>query len=399
MSNFKEQPNVLIPEQESKSLPPLTQTTEQESSEEPFVFVTRKKKGCKQRKSFSSPSSLSQPSLFRTPFDNDINESTRESSNMPGWRGKKPPTIKKNSQRSRIAGFRGMESERTIDWGLTMMESRITTLKQSRFYQAFQELVELTLIPSCRKQRRKSASDEPWDRPLATQIANEEHINSKNHCKTVSDNENDESLSMDYFGEAQGTGINPMDSQIQNNSILEMVFYGIGSIENSRNSQFQLALGICLKEILQVTGAISIFDPIMTEYDKELVEKLGLQVLKVNDQAKKVIKTRTLLYMPHCPKGLYSHVLESNWERERLNNMVILGNRFTMYDESPSFKQLAKQAPFILPALSIAQISPFPDVKFEDNTIFNDLAFHIFPTSETVPEVSLLDQEPDPEIL
>jgi len=36
-------------------------------------------------------------------------------------------------------------------------------------------------------------------------------------------------------------------------AITDMVFYGIGSVELSRNSQFQLALGVCLKEILQVT--------------------------------------------------------------------------------------------------------------------------------------------------
>jgi hypothetical protein len=35
-------------------------------------------------------------------------------------------------------------------------------------------------------------------------------------------------------------------------AITDMVFYGIGSIESSRNSQFQMALGLCLKEILQV---------------------------------------------------------------------------------------------------------------------------------------------------
>lgn len=71
----------------------------------------------------------------------------------------------------------------------------------------------------------------------------------------------------------------------------------------------------------------------MTEYDQRLVEKLGMSVLKINDQAKQVVEARTLLYMPHCPKGLYSHVLEINWTREQLDRLVILGNRFTMYDE------------------------------------------------------------------
>ncbi|KAF9943639.1 hypothetical protein BGZ65_000578, partial [Modicella reniformis] len=37
----------------------------------------------------------------------------------------------------------------------------------------------------------------------------------------------------------------------QHRPVIDMIFYGIGSIESSRNSQFQLALGLCLREILQ----------------------------------------------------------------------------------------------------------------------------------------------------
>ncbi|KAF9111553.1 hypothetical protein BGX27_004775 [Mortierella sp. AM989] len=170
---------------------------------------------------------------------------------------------------------------------------------------------------------------------------------------------------------------------------------GESSIEASRNSQFQLALGLCLKEILQITGTITISDPIMTEFDKQLAEKLGLKVLEEKDKTSQQVKARTLLYMPHCPKGLYSQVLETNWSRKQLDNLVILGNRFTMYDE----RQFAKQAPFILPALSIALVSPLPQVKFEDNTIFNDLAIHCFPPDRIIPEVDLADREKDPECL
>ncbi|KAF9584121.1 hypothetical protein BGW38_007510 [Lunasporangiospora selenospora] len=182
--------------------------------------------------------------------------------------------------------------------------------------------------------------------------------------------------------------------------IEDIICYGIGSIESSRNSQFQLALGICLKEALQVKGTLSIFDPIMTDLDKELAEKLGCRVLEQNDQSYVGIKTRTLFYMPHCPKGLYSQILESNWTSECLSRIVIIGNRFTMYDESPLFRQIERQAPFILPALSIASVSPFPVEKFEDNTVFNDLAIHTFsPKTADLPAVSLEDREQDPEML
>ncbi|KAF9427086.1 sensitivity to red-light reduced protein [Podila epigama] len=137
----------------------------------------------------------------------------------------------------------------------------------------------------------------------------------------------------------------------------------------------------------------------MTDYDQRLAERLGIEVIKVNEQARQPILHRTLLYMPHCPKGLYSHVLETNWTREQLDKVLILGNRFTMYDENPSFKHYVKQAPFILPALSIAKVTPFPAVKFEDNTVFNDLAFHCFPSELPLPVVDLQGREQDPEML
>ncbi|KAF9183636.1 hypothetical protein BGZ51_000958 [Haplosporangium sp. Z 767] len=181
---------------------------------------------------------------------------------------------------------------------------------------------------------------------------------------------------------------------------IDMVCYGIGSVESSRASQFQLALALCLKDMLQIPGSISIYDPAMTEYDRKLVTELGMNALTTNDQTNQPIEARTLFYMPHCPKGLYSHVLETNWTRKRLDQLVILGNRFSMYDESPSFRQIAKQAPFIFPALTIAQVTLLPRTKFEDNTVFNDLAFHVFsPTSDILPIVDLHDREEDPELL
>jgi len=66
---------------------------------------------------------------------------------------------------------------------------------------------------------------------------------------------------------------------------------------------------------------------------------------------------------------------------------------------SPSFKQQAKQAPFILPALSIAKVSDLPTIKFEDDRAFNDLAFHLFPSRLELPMVDLQDREDDPEFV
>ncbi|KAG0021910.1 sensitivity to red-light reduced protein [Entomortierella chlamydospora] len=338
--------------------------------EEPFVFVSRRKNGCKH-----GNSGAGNPSLQTLKTPKEIKGIMQNgNSDLPGWTSKKPGKIRKNSQRAKMLGLRGIDQEeKSIEWGMSMMEDRVMTLKQSKFYQTFQELVQLTLCPPCKIQEHTKNM---------TLSAPPSSINS---AKVP--------LESSTKIEPEGSNVNELknDGPVRDDSIKDMIFYGIGSIEASRNSQFQLALGLCLKEIIQVTGTISISDPIMTEFDKQLVEKLGLSVVEAEGKAKHQIKARTLLYMPHCPKGLYSRVLEANWSREKLNQLVILGNRFTM--------QVAKQAPFILPALSIANVSPLPQIKFEDNTIFNDLAIHSFPSERAIPEIDLVDRENDPECL
>ncbi|KAF9172615.1 sensitivity to red-light reduced protein [Mortierella sp. AD011] len=340
--------------------------------EEPFVFVSRRKNGRKH-----GNSGAGNPSLQTLKTPKEIKGIMQDGSNdLPRWTSKKPGKIKKNSQRAKMLGLRGIDQEeKSIEWGMSMMEDRVMTLKQSKFYQAFQ--VRLTLYPPCKIQEHRKDM---------TLCAPSSSINSAEFP-----------LESSTKVEPGGSNVNELknDGPLRDDSIKDMIFYGIGSIETSRNSQFQLALGLCLKEIIQVTGTISISDPIMTEFDRQLAEKLGLSVVEADGKTKHQIKASTLLYMPHCPKGLYSHVLEANWSREKLNQLVILGNRFTMYDE----RQVAKQAPFILPALSIADVSPLPQIKFEDNTVFNDLAIHSFPPERAIPEVDLVDRENDPECL
>ncbi|KAF9961133.1 sensitivity to red-light reduced protein [Mortierella alpina] len=346
-------------------------------AEEPFTFVCRKKKNGPRRATTTPPAPLIHPR-------NAEQESPEH--NLPGWSTRRSAKVKKNSQRARMMGSRGPEHGlRTLEWGQSMMEDRVVSLKQSRFYEAFRELVMTALCPLCES--------------LATE-ANKEHVPqqrrrlSQAKVPTESKSGNQEETT-ETLSETKTSSSVTATGQPGRHAFVDMVCYGIGSIESSRNSQFQLGLALCLKDILKIRGTISIFDPAMTEYDQRLVEKLGMSVLKVNDQAKQVVEVRTLLYMPHCPKGLYSHVLETNWTREQLDRLVILGNRFTMYDE----RQFENQAPFILPALSIADVHTLPAIKFEDNTIFNDLAIHSFPSHNTVPKVDVRGREQDPEMI
>jgi hypothetical protein len=106
----------------------LANIVSSEPAEEPFTFVSRKKHGRKHGAVQLPPQTLI--ALKRT-------EETSQS-NLPGSSTRKLGKPKKNSQRAKIMGQRGMEQqERTIEWGLTMIEDRVMTLKHSKFYRAF----------------------------------------------------------------------------------------------------------------------------------------------------------------------------------------------------------------------------------------------------------------------
>ncbi|KAF8935319.1 hypothetical protein BGZ47_009987 [Haplosporangium gracile] len=370
-----------------------TDTPAVQKKEEEFTFVSRKKNGRRQNGA-SGAAITTLPRPVASPSSRAVVEETKETS-LPGWgSNKKPGKIKKNSQRAKMMGSRGVDQEeRTLEWGQHLMDGRVMTLKQSKFYTAFQDLVQLTLCPPCKKQQQPSIDKDTQRRSSLTfkdiALQLESKVN-QNKEPVVEQSQENDSTRLDRAAADTSADQSPSRSYF-----VDMICYGIGSIESSRNAQFQLAMALCLKEILQLPGTVSIFDPIMTSYDCQLVKHLGMKVLTGDGRSRQPVEVKTLYYMPHCPKGLYSLILETNWSRKCLDNLAILGNRFTMYDE----RQVSKQAPFILPGLSIAQISLFPAIKFEDNTVFNDLGFHCFPTDQKLPDVDLADREVDPELL
>ncbi|KAF9102436.1 hypothetical protein BGX27_010985, partial [Mortierella sp. AM989] len=108
---------------------------EKESAEEPFVFVSRKKNGRKQ--GISKDPNLPPQTITAPRVTKDIVQSSNIE--LPGWTSKKAGKIKKNSQRAKMLGLRGTDQEvKSTEWGLSMIEDRVLTLKQSKFYQAFQ---------------------------------------------------------------------------------------------------------------------------------------------------------------------------------------------------------------------------------------------------------------------
>jgi hypothetical protein len=48
-------------------------------------------------------------------------------------------------------------------------------------------------------------------------------------------------------------------------------------------------------------------------------------------RVKNEVDVPTILYMPHCEVMLYESVLRDNWNKERLANIVFIGNRLSNY--------------------------------------------------------------------
>jgi hypothetical protein len=128
----------------------------------------------------------------------------------------------------------------------------------------------------------------------------------------------------DYFGFVSHIISQGLSAGEKYDSIVAL---GIGSLV-SPTSQLQLALFLCLCRVLLTSedyASCSIFDPVLTDMDRDLYKHLGIPVLTVNTKGKHTATARTLFFMPHCPYRLYCNVLWANWEN--LERIRIFGNR------------------------------------------------------------------------
>jgi len=116
-------------------------------------------------------------------------------------------------------------------------------------------------------------------------------------------------------------------------TVQDIVCYGIGNFLSCKKSLHQLALLVLLYRQLNVLGDSFIFDPMLTEEEKVFVQKLGHKVIEKNEEGKREVVHRTVFFMPHCTKPLYSNVLWANWSPSKLANVAILGNSFSHYNE------------------------------------------------------------------
>ncbi|XP_056844076.1 protein SENSITIVITY TO RED LIGHT REDUCED 1-like [Raphanus sativus] len=122
---------------------------------------------------------------------------------------------------------------------------------------------------------------------------------------------------------------------------LQMMIYGLGSIESDENSRFQLSIAILMKrefdwvnnQHTSVNNNIEVFDPVLSATESSVMTSFGCTVLSVNEEARREALKPTLFFMPHCRPNLYGNLLESNWRMDRLSKIALLGNSFEMYKD------------------------------------------------------------------
>ncbi|KAI9032641.1 SRR1-domain-containing protein [Phycomyces nitens] len=157
----------------------------------------------------------------------------------------------------------------------------------------------------------------------------------------------------------------------------DIICYGIGSMQKSKNAQYQFELALLIRQLLKIPGKMYIYDPVMTDLDKEVCTEHKIDIIEENEEGKRVVTKPTLFYMPHCGRGLYSNTLSVNWTKENLKNITIIGNRFDMYVGSQLDRDLKRECPYLIPAVEITEAVSFPK-EFDNNQIFNDLSIQKF---------------------
>lgn len=166
--------------------------------------------------------------------------------------------------------------------------------------------------------------------------------------------------------------------------IKKVVCYGIGRVSSDLTAQYQLSVLLCLMEIIKVKQAF-IYDPILTDAEIDVLEKFGLQNIGHNERCRHKTDVSTLFYMPHCSVSMYNNLLYANWKTQQLNQMLIIGNKFSSYFIRMTDKQLFQKSHYLLKIKDGFVETQFP--LFIIPNIFNDTALHIFP----MDKLQLLD--------
>jgi len=141
----------------------------------------------------------------------------------------------------------------------------------------------------------------------------------------------------------------------------QVLCLGLGSPSTSVNARVQLALLLDVCDYLKVDREhVSVYDPVFTAEDASLFGELRIRLLTENKNGGYLIMRPTLCFMPHCDIDIYENLLQANWSKERLSNIVLVANRLSDYLDRNPIHKLKSRAPCLLRLAPILHYRPLP---------------------------------------
>jgi hypothetical protein len=170
-----------------------------------------------------------------------------------------------------------------------------------------------------------------------------------------------------------------------NNREMNIICFGLGSIDDNLSSRYQLALLLLLIDDIKLLFKIKInqvefYDPIFSQIDKNLLEKkLKFQISNENVKCMHQLESLTLFYMPHCGKALYNNLLYSNWSVNLLKKLIIFGNSFNTIKTHTLNNVMNKYYTYINDSYLFINEIKLCNIKCDlTNDSFYDLSLHMF---------------------
>ncbi|KAL0979312.1 hypothetical protein UPYG_G00183510 [Umbra pygmaea] len=160
--------------------------------------------------------------------------------------------------------------------------------------------------------------------------------------------------------------------------LLDCVCYGLGSFSSCVTARYQLAMLLLLLESLQIPfERCSVYDPVFSSGEMEVLRQFGLTVMTENEEGKRAALRPTLFYLMHCGKALYNNLLWKNWSRDALPLLTIIGNSFAGIQDRMIQRELQRDYSYIAQAVCMCEEWPLHcSPKLLD--VFNDTALITF---------------------
>ena len=168
---------------------------------------------------------------------------------------------------------------------------------------------------------------------------------------------------------------------------------GIGCVGRSDIAQVQCAFALLLHE--RWGGQAPEFcEPLIEGAERTAIERLGFVIhTSIRDADECDDGAMELLYMPHCPAGLYHEEIRLRWSQHALNRLVIVGNSFENY----WLRLPPKKAPLLRKCEPLVTQINLPNAPFA-KTAFNDtsvMSFAVTDALEPLKESEVKHNDPE----